>query len=51
MKICPAKLQYNQRFVIAGFVINREYYTSILPRYRTTVSTTLLYYFITIDLD
>jgi hypothetical protein len=25
MKIFPAKLRYNQRFAIAGYVINREY--------------------------
>jgi hypothetical protein len=25
MKIFPAKLRYNQRFAIAGYVTNREY--------------------------
>jgi hypothetical protein len=25
MKIFPGKLRYNQRFAIAGYVINREY--------------------------
>jgi hypothetical protein len=28
MKIFPGKLRYNQRFAIAGYVINREYCTA-----------------------
>jgi hypothetical protein len=37
MKIFPAKLRYNQRFAIAGFVIAREYCISSiagLEKYR-----------------
>jgi hypothetical protein len=32
MKIFPAKLRYNQRFAIAGYVKNREYCTMLLPQ-------------------
>jgi hypothetical protein len=35
MKIFPGKLRYNQRFAIAGYVINREYCVFDLERGRT----------------